>query len=99
MIAEIQVLPAQAGSTTSRWAHVDAAIAAVAATGLTYEVGPLGTTIEGAPDAVWQTLRRAHEATLRDGAASVVSVIKVFESIGEGPSMHTLTARHRHAQD
>jgi uncharacterized protein YqgV (UPF0045/DUF77 family) len=32
--------------------------------GLRYEVGALGTTLEGDVDAVWTTLRAAHEATM-----------------------------------
>ena len=49
MIAEIQVLPTPPGAAAGQWSHVDAAIAAVAESGLTFETGPLGTTLEGPP--------------------------------------------------
>ncbi|MBI2708511.1 MAG: thiamine-binding protein [Actinobacteria bacterium] len=99
MIAEIQVLPTPAGTATDRYAHVDAAIAALRAAGLRVEVGALGTTLEGPPGAGWAALRRAHEATLSAGAVGVVTVLKVAEGAGDGPdsgpSIDDLLAGHR----
>jgi uncharacterized protein YqgV (UPF0045/DUF77 family) len=109
MIAEIQCLPSPAGTPESAYAHIEAAIAVVADSGLTYEVGALGTTLEGSPDEVWAVLRRAHEATLADagataaGAESVVSVLKVFQSAPrdaadtspQKPGIDDLVAAHR----
>jgi uncharacterized protein YqgV (UPF0045/DUF77 family) len=80
MIAEIQVLPSPPGTPEQRYAHVEAAIAAIQSSGLRYEVGPLGTSVEGEPDEVWPLLRAVHEATLRSGADGVVSVVKVGQS-------------------
>jgi uncharacterized protein YqgV (UPF0045/DUF77 family) len=80
MIVEIQCLPSPPGDGQRRWAHVEAAIAVLAGSGLRYEVGPLGTSVEGEPDEVWPLLRRAHEASLAAGADGVVSVIKVEQS-------------------
>ncbi len=85
MIAEIQCLPSPSGTDDARYAHVDAAIAALKATGLRVEVGPLGTSLEGPPDAVWAAVRAAHEACLRSGATSAVSVVKVAEGAADGP--------------
>ena len=45
--------------------------------GLRYEVGALGTTLEGDDDAVWATLRAAHEAVLAAGAASGISHVTI----------------------
>ena len=45
--------------------------------GLRYEVGALGTTLEGDVDLVWATLRAAHEAMLAAGATSGISHVKV----------------------
>jgi len=106
MIAEIQCLPSPAGTPESAYAHIEAAIAVVADSGLSYEVGALGTTLEGPPDAVWAVLRRAHEATLAGatstGADSVVSVLKVFQSAphdddtsANEPGIDDLVAAHR----
>ena len=60
MIAEIQCLPQPLGTSDDRYAHVDAAIAVIEASGVAYEVGALGTTLEGPPDQVWplRTSRR-----------------------------------------
>ena len=68
VIAEIQVAPSPPGTADDPHAHVEAAIAVIQASGLRYEVGALGTTLEGEADAVWATLRAAHEAMLAAGA-------------------------------
>ncbi len=83
MIAELQCLPTPSGTDDDRHAFVEAAIGVIQASGLTYEVGPLGTSVEGAPDEVWSVLRRAHEAALTAGAERIVSVVKVYEGRGE----------------
>ncbi len=80
MIAEIQVLPSPAGTPGRRWEHVEAALALLRTSGLSYEVGPMGTAIEGDPDEVWPLLRRMHEATLASGADGVISVVKISEA-------------------
>lgn len=96
MIAELQVLPRPAGTDDDPHAHVEAAIAVLAASGLHYEVSALGTTLEGPPDAVWAALRAAHEATMTAGAEFVVSVVKLAEGADDaGPTMDRLTAKFR----
>lgn len=95
MIAEIQVLPTPVGAGENRWANVDAAIDVIARSGLVFEVGPLGTSVEGDSDAVWDVLRRAHEATLERGATGVVTVIKVLQATDETVTMRALTDPHR----
>ncbi len=77
MIAEIQVAPSPAGTPDDPHAYVEAAIAVVRDSGLRYEVGALGTTVEGDDDAVWATLRAAHEAVLAAGASSGISHLKI----------------------
>lgn len=97
MIIELQVLPSPPGTASERWAHVEAAIAVIESSGLPYEVGPLGTSVEGEPDEVWALARRAHEACLASGADGLVSVIKVEQtaSPSDQPTMATLTAKFR----
>ncbi len=96
MIVEIQCVPQPAGTATEPFANVHAAITEIERSGLTYEVGPCGTSVEGPPDAVWALLRRAHEATLDAGASSCISVIKVFEQRVDDPvTMQSLTDRYR----
>lgn len=82
MIAEIQCLPTPPGTAEDRHAHVEAAIAVIQASGLHFEVGALGTTVEGDPDEIWSLLRRVHEACLAAGADSCVSQVKVAQ-LGE----------------
>lgn len=96
MIAEIQVLPTPSGTDEDRYANVHAAIEVIESSGLAYEVGPLGTSVEGQPDEIWPLLRRVHEATLDAGASSCISVVKVADSRrSDAPTMSTLTDRYR----
>jgi len=97
MLVEIQVLPDPTGTTGHAYRHVDAAIARIAGAGVRYEVGALGTTLEGTPDELWPLVRAAHEATLASGADQVVTVIKVAESGHDASAltMARLTGRHR----
>ena len=96
MIVEIQVLPRPAGTAENRYAHVESAIAVVQRSGLVYEVGALGTTIEGPPDQIWPLLRAVHETTLASGSDSVISIVKVSEAAGDaGPEIKDLTGKFR----
>lgn len=97
MIIEVQCLPQPLGTPGDRYAHVDAAIAVIQASGLPYEVGALGTTVEGTPDELWPLVRSVHEATLHAGAAAEVTVIKVAEAAAgtEQPTVAGLTDKFR----
>ena len=92
MIAEVQVATSPPGTADDPHAHVEAAIAVIAASGLRYEVGALGTTIEGEDDEVWATLRAAHEAMLAAGATAGISHVKIA-SVNR--SMDSLTRKFR----
>ncbi len=92
VIAEIQVAPSPPGTADDPHAHVEAAIAAIQASGLRFEVGALGTTLEGPADEVWATLRAAHEAVLAAGATSGISHVKVA-SVNR--TMESLTHKFR----
>lgn len=100
MIVEIECLPTPPGTPEVQFEHVESAIAVIQASGLSYEVGALGTTVEGDPDALWALLRRVHEACLESGAESVVSVIKVGQrAVDDGaPWMEGLTAPFRNGE-
>jgi uncharacterized protein YqgV (UPF0045/DUF77 family) len=80
MIVEIQCIPTPSGTAGRRYAHVEAAIARVQQSGVRYEVGALGTTLEGESDVIWPLLRDVHTACLDSGAESVITVIKVAET-------------------
>lgn len=98
MIVEIQCLPFPPGDAERRYRHIEAAIAVIQQSGLHYEVGALGTTIEGEPDEVWPLVRRVHEACLEAGANALVSVIKVEQArlpVNQ-PTIGSLTGDFRH---
>lgn len=97
MLTEIQVLPSPLGDSEAPYRHVDAAIEIIAASGLRYEVGALGTTVEGPPEECWAVVRAAHQACLAAGADSVVTVVKLHETADPDRtvSMLDLTAPHR----
>ncbi|MFL5516775.1 MAG: MTH1187 family thiamine-binding protein [Gemmatimonadales bacterium] len=92
VIAEIQVAPSPPGTPENPHAHVEAAIAVIQDSGLRHEVGALGTTLEGEADAVWDTLRAAHEAMLIAGANGGLSHVKIA-SVQR--SMDSLTSKFR----
>ena len=60
LIADLQVLPSPKGNDASEFAHVEAAIRVIAASGLDHSVNALGTTVEGPADEVW-----AHRGRVR----------------------------------
>jgi uncharacterized protein YqgV (UPF0045/DUF77 family) len=96
VIVEIQCLPDPAGTAAQPYAHVDAAIAVVERSGLRYEVGALGSTVEGEPDELWPLVRAVHEACLGAGAARLVTVVKVAQWAGGAPpTIASLTERFR----
>ncbi|MGY1763329.1 MTH1187 family thiamine-binding protein [Geodermatophilus sp. SYSU D00779] len=92
MIAEIQVAPSPAGTPEDPHAYVEAAVRVIQASGLRHEVSALGTTLEGDDDAVWTTLRAAHEAMLAAGASTGISHVKIA-SVGR--TMESLTSKFR----
>ncbi|CCH89318.1 conserved protein of unknown function [Modestobacter italicus] len=92
VIAEIQVAPSPPGTPDDPHAYVEAAIGVIQGSGLRCEVGALGTTLEGDADAVWATLRAAHEAMMAAGATGGISHLKVATV---ARTMDSLTAKFR----
>ncbi len=76
IVAEFTVVPAVEGSLRP---YVKAAIAEIEKSGLKYEVGAMGTTLEGDFDEVLAAIKRAHQAVLATGARRVVTSIKIDE--------------------
>ena len=100
MIVELQCLASPAGTPDDPYKHIDAAIAVVQGSGLNYEVGALGTTVEGEPDKVWPLMREVHEACLNAGAEGLVTVIKVEQvSRADEVTIASLTGKFREADD
>ena len=95
LIAEVQVLPSPIGTADDEYKHVDAAIAAIAASGLETSVSALGTTIEGPADEVWTATRAAFDACLASGASSEMMVLKMYAPGSSSVSVESLQASGR----
>ena len=95
MIVEIQVVPKPSGNESSRYYFVERALDLIKSSGLKYEVGALGTTIEGEADAIWALLRAIHRAPLDAGADSILTYIKISEHADRPVTMSELTDPHR----
>lgn len=96
MIVEIQVLPRPAGTPNDPYKHVEVAIGVIAAAGVPYEVGALGTTFEASPERAWRISQDAHDACLEAGAESVLTVLKLSQAADDqGPTIAGLTGKFR----
>jgi uncharacterized protein YqgV (UPF0045/DUF77 family) len=87
----VQVLPL----TEDAIPIVDRAIAAIAASGLKYEVGPLETTIEGPFEAALEAAKAAHLACLETGVQHVVTIIKIADGAAGAHTSEEKTAQYR----
>ncbi len=75
-VVEISVTPlGTAGMGVSR--YVAACVDVVAASGLNYQLTPMGTIIEGDVDTIMTVLRKMHEVPFEKGAQRVSTLIKI----------------------
>lgn len=74
--------------------YVDHAISIIQDEGVTYEVNPLDTVMEGDYDHLMTIVKRINEAMVSMGSAQVLSQIKVLYR-PEGVQMNDLTEKHR----
>jgi len=82
-VVEISVAPLGTGSlSVSR--YVAACVEIVAASGLTYQLNPMGTVIEGDIDAIFTVLRKMHEVPFGKGAERVSTLIKIDDRRDQG---------------
>lgn len=79
VVAEFSVTPLVEGELKP---FVDAAIDVIKQSGLKYEVGALGTTIEGELGDVLAVVRKAHLAVRSMGAGRIVTELKIDEKAG-----------------
>lgn len=90
----IQVLPINAGAKKDVFAAVDKAIAVIASSGVSYEVGPFETTMEGEIGMLWDLAMKAHRAVKDAGISSVITYIKLSES-DDPMSIEEKVSKHR----
>ena len=88
---DIQVLPL---TSEDVYPIVDRAIAVIQESGLRYEVGALGTTLEGDLDACMEVAKEAHRACFVDGVERVVTIVKIGEAVG-GSSIDEKVDKYR----
>ncbi len=74
----VQVLPL----TSDPFPLVNAAIAVIQASGVTYEVDAMETVMEGPLDRLLEIARQAHLACMEGGAAQAVTIIKIGDRRG-----------------
>ena len=77
----LQILPTS--KTVHPYSIVDAAIAAIAASGLKYRVTPFETVMEGSYDRIMEVVKLAQQACYDAGAESLMTYIKI-QSNGNG---------------
>ena len=96
VLAEIQVMPSKLGAeTTELYSLVDRAIEAIKASGVRYEVGALGTTIEGEYEQVVHALLAAHRAVLDAGADAAQTNMRLVERRDGDVIMDDKIAKYR----
>ena len=87
----VQVLPL----VEDAYPLVDRAIAALQASGVKYEVGPLETTLEGDDlDLLIEVAKAAHRACFAAGAGKVVTLIKIADAL-EGTTIEEKVGKYR----
>ena len=77
-MAVVEISVALLGTaTTGVSKYVAACVEVVTASGLTYQLTPMGTVIEGEIDAILPILRKMHEVPFDKGAQRVSTLIKI----------------------
>ena len=86
----VQVLPLH----PEPFSIVDKAIAAIDASGVKYEVGPLETTMEGDLDTLLEVVKAAHKACFVEGVEHVVTFVKIADAI-KGTTIEEKVSKYR----
>ncbi len=86
----IQVLPL----SEDAYPIVDQAIAAIAATGIKYQVCPLETVVEGTLDECLAVARAAHQAVMASGVHRALTFIKISDGV-DGSTIDDKMAKYR----
>jgi uncharacterized protein (TIGR00106 family) len=82
-VVEISVAPLGTDSLSVS-SYVAACVEIVAASGLVYQLNPMGTVIEGDLDAIFSVLRKMHEVPFGKGAERVSTLIKIDDRRDQG---------------
>ena len=80
MLAEISVIPLDKGMHFSK--YVASSLDIIDKSGLAYRIGPMGTTIEGSTDKVFDLLKKLHK-NMRKKSKRVATYIKIDDRAGK----------------
>ncbi|NJE84278.1 MTH1187 family thiamine-binding protein [Thermococcus sp. CX2] len=61
--------------------YLESVIEVIKASGLKYQVCPMGTVVEGSVDEILELVKRCHEAILKTGAKRVVISLKIDDRV------------------
>ena len=91
---DIQILPSVNGGEKEKYEVIDKVIEYIIQTGLKYEVGGLGTTIEGEFEELLDILGKAQEICFTYGSDRVVTIAK-FDHKKEGITIDEKVGKYR----
>lgn len=74
--------------------YVDAAIAVIKESGVSFQVSPLETTMEGELSHLLDIVKQMNERMVEEGSPSIISQVKIFYK-PDGASMMKLTEKYR----
>jgi uncharacterized protein YqgV (UPF0045/DUF77 family) len=92
-LVSIQIIP-KAQSSQELYSLVDAAIEVIEQSGVTYEVHPLETTMEGEFSQLMMIIEKMNRKMIELGSPNVISQVKILFQ-PEGITMNTLTEKYR----
>ncbi len=91
---DIQILPTVEGGEKEKYAVIDKVIEHIISTGLKYEVGALGTTVEGEFSDLVEILKKAQDICFNEGAERVCTIAK-FDYKKEGITIEEKVGKYR----
>lgn len=89
-----QILPTAANHKKSI-AIIDKVIAIVKKSGVTYEVGPMETTMEGDLDTLFEIVRKSQDIAVKEGATSVFTNVKILHNPKGVMTISEKVTKHR----
>jgi len=89
-----QIMP-KAPSGVDTIAIIDKVIAIVKKSGVTYEVGPMETTMEGDLDALFAIVRKAQDVAMKAGAVQIFTNVKILYNPKGVMTIEQKVTKHR----
>lgn len=98
MLIHVHVSPTPMGDEDGKYTCVEGAIRVIEESGLEYQVGALGTTVQGPAEKMWPLMQELHNACFTAGAETVMTHIRLLQSKDDviEASMSELASRITH---